>query len=117
MRGGRWLREGREAGETEDCNPQLAKKWRPRFPKRLTHVTLALSPNELWASHAVLPPEVCSDLALLATDESILESRVLTRQCQLYDDPCSHVSHFAHIHRRQATSEVNILPTCSPRWK
>jgi hypothetical protein len=79
MRGGRWLREGREAGETEDCNPQLAKKWRPRFPKRLSHVTLALSPYEHWASFAVLPPEVFSGLALLAADESILESCVLTR--------------------------------------
>jgi hypothetical protein len=94
----------------------LAKKWRRAFLKRLSHVLEFKS----WSSLAALLPEVCFDLALLAAEESILTTGTCSyvESCQPYDDGlCSHISHLAHIHRRQATSEVNTFPAYSPRWK
>jgi hypothetical protein len=52
MRGGRWLRKGREAGETEDRNPQFGRKVETRFPQTAESRVEFKS----WSSLAALLP-------------------------------------------------------------
>lgn len=90
----------------------LAKKWRPRFPKT-AESRVEFKP---WASLAVLLAaggrgEHTGDGYMPCAHTLMPASDMMTFVLK------SHISHLAYIHRRQATSEVNTLPTTSPRWK